>query len=233
MRCLICNGTGFTCNLCGEAENVCDCDEFDFVECESCAMDDLQIPSPEEIAKIIKTPLKTWPGKCHEIALKMIKTKIVPGKAIYGQWLGEIDKDSIFGGSLVHHHGWIETPEGYIVDPTRYVFEHVKPYIFYGRNMGEYDLAGNNFRKMLRLPMPKWNSKEKQIKLPKNKELQSLIRQHLVFDRTPTVTQMNWLAGFGPDELGYDIIVDFYKWLIKEGHGCMIPIDNRNYFLKS
>lgn len=35
-RCFECNGTGQMCNICGEAENVCGCDELDMRDCESC-----------------------------------------------------------------------------------------------------------------------------------------------------------------------------------------------------
>lgn len=35
-RCFMCNGSGLTCNECGEAEGVCDCVDADFNDCEDC-----------------------------------------------------------------------------------------------------------------------------------------------------------------------------------------------------
>lgn len=37
--CFICNGTGQTCKICGEAENACSCDDGEMTACENCGGD--------------------------------------------------------------------------------------------------------------------------------------------------------------------------------------------------
>ncbi len=35
-KCFRCDGTGLLCNICGESEHVCHCEEFDWYDCEDC-----------------------------------------------------------------------------------------------------------------------------------------------------------------------------------------------------
>ncbi len=34
--CFVCDGTGTMCNICGESQSVCDCDEENTYQCENC-----------------------------------------------------------------------------------------------------------------------------------------------------------------------------------------------------
>lgn len=84
------------------------------------------------VARAIGQPTKKWPGNCYAIASMMVKAKLVEGKAVYGHWLGRVGDCNLFSGKPVVRHGWIRQPNGTVVDPTRWVFEEKKPYIFVG-----------------------------------------------------------------------------------------------------
>lgn len=75
-----------------------------------------------------------------------VQHRDVQGEVRYGNWMGPIHPDCPeFGGRPFAHHGWVEKADGSIVDPTRWVFEHVKPYIYEGPN-DHYDAGGNEIR---------------------------------------------------------------------------------------
>lgn len=89
-----------------------------------------------KVADDIDFPIKDWPGKCYQVACALVDGGIVDGDAIYGHWVGPIHpKAPVFGGQNrpFTHHGWILMEDGTVVDPTRWVFENAKPYIFIGK----------------------------------------------------------------------------------------------------
>ncbi len=104
-----------------------------------------------------------WVARCYEVASAMVEAKLVKGHAVYGHWLGAVDDDSPFAGKPVIHHGWVLGQDGLVVDPTRWVFEAVKPYIFVGYPPAAddfdpaawpYDEGGDQLRRAMRGPCP-------------------------------------------------------------------------------
>lgn len=87
----------------------------------------------EEAAKRIQWPLSKWPGNCYTIASMLVDHKVIKGTAVYGHWLGSVARGSMFFGKPIIQHGWILQEDGTVVDPTRFVFENAKPYIWTGR----------------------------------------------------------------------------------------------------
>ena len=95
---------------------------------------------PEELTiahveKTLKWKPRIWIGSCYGVASGIVDKKLVRGKAIYGHYRGPISKDSYWKDRRklgFVHHGWIELPDGRILDPTRWVFENRKPYIYLG-----------------------------------------------------------------------------------------------------
>ncbi|TAL42437.1 MAG: hypothetical protein EPN91_08640 [Salinibacterium sp.] len=88
----------------------------------------------QEAAKRIQWPLSTWPGNCFGVASKLVKDKVIKGTAVYGHWLGPVARTcKMFYGKPIINHGWILQKDGTVVDPTRYVFEGVQPYIWEGK----------------------------------------------------------------------------------------------------
>lgn len=89
-----------------------------------------------EVADAIGIRPVDWAGKCFEVASKMVDAGLVDGEAVYGHWTGPVSKHSRFSGregAGFVQHGWVLLSDGEtVVDPTRWVFEAVKPYIFVG-----------------------------------------------------------------------------------------------------
>lgn len=85
-----------------------------------------------EVEKAIKLPAKKWAGQCYGVATEMVKKGVVDGRAVYGIWWGLIHPKSLFAGRAWTHHGWIVLYDHSVIDPTRWVFEHAKPYIYHG-----------------------------------------------------------------------------------------------------
>jgi hypothetical protein len=90
-----------------------------------------------KVADDIDFPVKEWPGKCYQVASALVEAGVVDGEAVYGHWTGPINPTSpVFGDRAdlgFTHHGWIVMEDGTVVDPTRWVFENAKPYIFIGK----------------------------------------------------------------------------------------------------
>jgi hypothetical protein len=172
----------------------------------------------KSIAKKINFPLSKWPGSCHAIASLLLKHKIFTGKLRYGMWLGKIHPASLFGGRLFTHHGWIEREDGVIIDPTRWVFENVQPYIFIGDNEGEYDFGGNQLHKSFRTPFPSGKG-DKLVHFPKP------FLKHFGTSKF-TADQLMWIANMPLDELGI-YAFQVYQRLKGAGFAAFIPIDNR------
>lgn len=181
----------------------------------------------------IKIPREQWRGKCHKIAALMLKYGLVKGKLRYGHWTGSVSKSSMFEDyphGLVRH-GWIELPNGQIVDPTRFELEQKPPYIYVGRN-DYYDAGGNQFRIKNMRPAPPFNSNEKSINLILNnidaiKFIETSLDRKINNDCVVISTgQAFWLANLPLQVLG-KACKPVYSALIHVGLGALIPIDNR------
>lgn len=103
-----------------------------------------------------------WIGNCYSIACQIVDVDLVKGRAVYGHYLGFVHpKAQLFGKSSERgwqRHGWIVTDKGDVVDPTRWVFENKRPYIYYGAlDLEEYDEGGSQLRKALLRPCPEYN----------------------------------------------------------------------------
>lgn len=90
----------------------------------------------QKVEKAIGIPALEWKGRCFEIASAMVQRKVVEGTAVYGHWVGSIAQSSFFSDKRALgfcNHGWVVLhDELTVVDPTRWVFEDKRPYIFIG-----------------------------------------------------------------------------------------------------
>lgn len=109
----------------------------------------------KDVAKAIKIPAKQWVNRCHEIASAIVDEGLVKGRAVYGLYLGPVDDDSFFNSEAPgHRHGWVKLKGGRVLDPTRWVFENLPPYIYVGPRSREYDEGMQGLRNALRAPCP-------------------------------------------------------------------------------
>lgn len=181
------------------------------------------------VEKKLGIPAAEWEGRCFEIASAIVDAKLVKGRAIYGHWLGPIAKGSIFY-SRRHlgfcHHGWIELPNGNVLDPTRWTFEMVPPYLFEGPGT-EYDEGGNLFREIIRRPVPPFKGPSiLRLKGLPLAHVQECVGDKAGFD----VGRMIWLANL-PLNLLRPHEKAIYTAFVKAGEAAYIPIDNRRKVL--
>lgn len=190
----------------------------------------------KDISKIEKTinwKSKDWSGHCHAVANEILNAGIINGRLVYGQFLGDINKNSIFFGNPFPHHGWIELDNGDIFDPTRWSFEDKEPYIFIGKNTGEYDEGGDKLREALSIPKPEYDSSDKQKDIPNT--FQAEIYRNLLGipkSRNQTcISEIMWAANLSRKELG-TIIKPIYEFIDSIGLSVFIPLDNKILILK-
>jgi hypothetical protein len=186
----------------------------------------------KEIERRIKWPTARWDGNCYAVAVAIFKAKLVPAKSHvrYGVWHGPIASTSSFAGRPFTHHGWIELPDGQIYDPTRFVFEAQRPYIWIGTDEnGYYDVAGQRLNKIFYRECP--DAEEKPVKLTDRQR--RVLGQFLpsVCKRDPDFGQLMWLGNMPPDEMNGQA-KDVYTVLEELKLSALIPLDFRRYVLE-
>jgi len=108
-----------------------------------------RLPTIHEIVRAIKLPTRKWMGNCCFVVQRILEKGLVDGTLAYGFWLDPLHEDSFTRLSRLLDrednwrqpptHGWILRPDGHtVVDPTRWVFENARPYLFCGESHGEY-----------------------------------------------------------------------------------------------
>jgi hypothetical protein len=93
------------------------------------------LPTLAECEKAIGEPASAWVARCYEIAYRIVEALHIDGQAVYGHWLGPMHPKSTFAnksGLPFVQHGWIRLSDDRVLDPTRWVFEHVEPYLYVG-----------------------------------------------------------------------------------------------------
>lgn len=192
------------------------------------------IPSLCDIEKAIGIPAKKWSKRCYEISCAILNSGIIDGLAVYGHYNGLVVEGSPFYKKTFIRHGWIVTPDGKIIDPTRWVFECVEPYIFVAKESHpDYDRGGEAFRNFFQsvvpIPVPEFNPESKVIFELEDEEYKLLFSAILglddVCDRV-CVEQFFWAANRPLGTLK-DMAKPLYIWLEEKGYSGFIPIDYR------
>jgi len=192
-------------------------------------------------ARKIKMPVEKWAGNCYAIAVAFIEKKIVPGVPRYGHWRGPVHEESQFFGSHealgFSRHGWVEQPGETICDPTRWVFEHVEPYIFMGFDTENYyDLGGQTLRDSMnegRLRVIRstiFKKKDYEIVVPRDSKIKKVVHSFFPGLKRLTRQHLSFIANQAPDVVGPDVKT-VYQWIIKTGNAAYIPVDNRMLIL--
>lgn len=178
-----------------------------------------------------------WKGRCHEIAGLGVARGLARGRAVYGHWRGDVAPSSMFASRRsdlnFQRHGWIRTDGGEIVDPTRWVFEDVAPYVFRGRadQCPEYDEGGNAVRAMLRRPVPAVSADASDaflgapVAVTMGANDVAFLRALLGDGGGFTKARLLWLANHSPEELG-EACAPFYRELDRLKMKAIVPIDN-------
>lgn len=121
------------------------------------------LPSLAEVeAAVIDAvgPVGTWPTRCYAVADALFRSGLIrdsglgPHWRAHGAWDGPVAPGSPFAARGVAQHGWIEFERGFVVDPTRWVFEDVDPYLAVAP-IGEYDLGKTRLVDRSRMRRPR------------------------------------------------------------------------------
>lgn len=102
----------------------------------------------------------SWHARCYEFACHL--RNLINGddglrklygevRAVYGHWTGPVDPDGFWSHKADFgfiRHGWVLLDDGSVIDPTRWSFENVKPYVYIGEN-DHYDEGGDELREAM------------------------------------------------------------------------------------
>lgn len=182
--------------------------------------------SLEKAEELAGWTVKMWPGKCYGIASAIAEA--VGGVPMYGHWIGPVAEreDKLFAYARqtgFARHGWVELPDRSIVDPTRWVFEDVAPYIYHGPN-DYYDFGASRFRGVQ--PRPTLEEAQKEaltITVKLSGVLVDVVHATLGRD-IAGFADMYWLAHQTPDAFAPHA-AELYEWFEVNGFTAWIPID--------
>ncbi len=181
------------------------------------------------IEKAIGLPASEWHGKCMLISKSVVELDLVTGAAVYGHYLGPVDPSSFWATRSACgfiQHSWVLLRGGRILDPTRFSFENVDPYIHVGQVKPDYDEGGNIWRASMRKPCPEANG-GKPAGMKAGSRIDEELFEHLT--NTPfakmTWAQAHWVANLTHEELDFSLTA-IYKTLEENEAKALIPHDN-------
>ena len=177
----------------------------------------------ERLEKETRMSTRQWHGKCTLLA--HFACKLVGGNEIYGDYHGFIHPKGFWSGrGPFTHHGWVLLDDGRVLDPTRWSFENIEPYIYLDHNTKDYDEGSNRSRRMFRRPCPEMRGAPADLVAPK---CVHALFEHLTGTPFAKMTreQACWVANLGYDELDF-AVADIYETLINNDMSALIPIDN-------
>lgn len=194
----------------------------------------LDLPSAMEVAESIEFPLSKWPGNCYAVAVAMLESGILePFQEQHGRLFpayGMYDGPLAHGHRRMNRHGWLESAEGFAVDPTRWVFTGEYPHIWAGR-LDDYDLAGMRLRSVYRsLQAPKPEGETLWLGLNDPADLAAFDR--MLKDRSVSVTgritpnRLHWIVTSPIEAMGSDAPL-FLATADRLGLGGFVPTDTR------
>lgn len=190
-----------------------------------------RVPTVAEAAEAIGIPVKRWEGNCFGIASALVDNNLVDGVAVYGHYWGPVVEGSMFFGHGLIHHGWVQLADGTIIDPTRWAFEMVEPYIYVGKPGDEghdnYDEGGNRWRMKMMRPPPPFDPNAKIIPLHDHLDEYGRMYVTLLIGAEPpwSAPQAFWLANL-PVHCFENWAREVYQAFGKEDAEAFVPIDN-------
>ncbi len=186
--------------------------------------------------EIVGQPASKWRGECYGVSCKLADSGALPrSTAVYGTYLGPVSKSSTFDCRRpFQRHGWVLYGEGALLDPTRWVFEDVEPYLYWSSaNDKDYDEGNSAVRKLFQRPAPRFNPLEKRTVLSRGvlphtdwKNILGMLDDSPERPaRTICLSEVFWLANLTLDALG-EMARPLFLALQAVSHEAMIPVDN-------
>jgi hypothetical protein len=180
----------------------------------------------------------SWHGRCFSVATVAANLIARPSAtAVYGHYLGNVDPEGYWGARLrtpFTQHGWVALDDGRILDPTRFSFENVEPYVAVFAPddcaFDDYDEGGNVWRKTILRPCPDTTSKPPMaldVRPETRQFIEHLLPEGMAFEQI-TLDQVSWLANVSYEDLG-NLVPDLYLAIVRAESFAIafIPLDNR------
>lgn len=189
---------------------------------------DFRIPGLRECEDAIGLKAMNWHGRCAEVAHGVNRALKLGWREQYGFYHGPVAPGGFFDAARpFHRHGWLLMPDGRVFDPTRWVFESAKPYIYCGPEGDEYDNGMERFKEMHRSDPPEAKGGAKILNCALA-DPDAALKVTEYFENYPDLTfdQIHWLGNVGPRELGRHAAAIYAK-IIELGHQACIPLDYR------
>ena len=179
-------------------------------------------------------------GNCGAAAHILVDMMGPPARFAYGFWVGENKSKSskLHKGDGPHRHGWVRRGP-WIIDPTRWAFEDVDPYIWFGEAATslEYDEGMRAFRGDFSREVPDRDDSEERDETGWDRDqllsglLPILFGEPRDWSRM-TRSEMFWLGNVPPERLetfGPKVLIHLYEEFEKVGQRVLIPCDNWDY----
>ena len=184
-----------------------------------------------DVEKAIGIPSEKWKGNCYAIASAIVEAGLIEGDAVYGLYLGDVDDGSPLAyRGAVQRHGWVLCKDGTILDPTRWVFENAKPYIYHGPQTGEYDEGAQSLRMMMgrNRPFPEYDPEKAVVfdaPKPALDHLEEIVGETI---DAWSMDRIHWVATL-PYQLLKPHVADIYAAVLKTAAWAkaLIPIDHQ------
>lgn len=194
----------------------------------------LDVPTATAVGDAIGIPVKRWPGNCFAISVAALESGVLDefqekhGRLFpaYGMYDGPMGS----GQRGMNRHGWLESNEGHVVDPTRWVFTQEYPHIWAG-TLDDYDLGGMRLRSGVR-PSSAPKPMGEQVRLGVNDPSLLAAFDRLLGDHSTSTTgaihnnRLHWIATTPLEKLGDDAEA-IMKTIDRIGRSSLIPVDNR------
>lgn len=199
----------------------------------------------EALERKIGAPPEKWEGQCFALACAAAELIGPKALAVYGHYLGPVHPEGFWGqhhGAAFVQHGWVLLSDGRILDPTRWSFEKLRPYIFISAeaNDSDYDEGGNRWRSAMQKPPPSFQADDRMVDFESiTSEDDALFQRIAMLIGRPEVVlcrhlvlnmaQVFWLANV-PYEKLQPFAAPIYSAIMEAlplaGEG-FIPFDNR------
>jgi len=198
------------------------------------------LPTADVVSDVIGVPLRDWPGNCFGIASRLLESSLLDrvsaehGGLIlsYGQYTGPIGKGNLFSHRSFSHHAWLESPEGYVIDATKFVFTN-GPAALWAGPTDDYDLSGARLRETAMPHPPEEDGITVSVAETSDDfvaALDRLLGSGSQTSETGRVShnRLRWVANLPLERLGTDAAA-IYDALAVLGMAGFIPIDNRRW----
>jgi hypothetical protein len=194
----------------------------------------LDLPTATAVADAIDLPVKKWKGNCFAVSVASLESGVLDefqekhGKLFpaYGMYDGPLAE----GRRPFNRHGWLESLEGHVVDPTRWVFTDEYPHLWAGP-LDDYDLGGMRLRYGHRSAHPP-KPEGVPIRLGINDRRDLLVFDRFLRDNSVSSTGMifpntlHWIVTSSIEQLGEDAAL-FISTADRARLGGLVPVDTR------